>query len=322
MVFFNYLGQLGNCIFIVCSSYFLLDSKSVRANKVYKMIFDNWIVSVSFLTLFLLIGLPVSNIDIIKSVFPITFKTNWFIGCYILFYLIHPLLNLILNNINKKKLLLIVIIVSFLYLGINLIGRHFYYYNKLMGFIIIYFIVAFYKSYQNILINKRQHSIKISLVGLLCIGLTIVALNAVGLRFSYLSDKVDWLNTFVNPLCILTSLALLNYSNGIKFHAWSFINTISSLSLLIYIIHENYLLSHYIKPEIWRMIYERIGYDLLVLYFIMLSLMTFVFGCIFAFLYSSLWGTITANLACKAETYYRRKFLHLYNYIQKYDNEI
>ena len=286
------------------------------------MIFDNWIVSVSFLTIFILFGISVSSFDIIKSLFPITFETNWFIGCYILFYLIHPLLNLILQGISKKTLFLIVIIITFLYLGINLIGRHLYYYNKLVGFIIIYFIVAFYKNYKDILKNKKQQSVILSVGGFLSIGLIIIALNVAGLKVPLLADKIDWLNTYVNPLCILTSLALLNFVIGAKYHFWPFINMISSLSLLIYIIHENYILSHYIKPEIWRVIYEVKGYDLLVPIFIVLSLVTFVLGCIFAWIYSTLIGKLTSAFAFKIELYSKQCFQRFYSIIQKYDNKI
>lgn len=322
LVFFNYLGQLGNCIFIVCSSYFLLENKTVNATKVYKIIIDNWVISFLFLSTFIVLGIHISSIDTFKNVFPITFETNWFVGCYILFYLIHPLLNLIIRGISRRELLLVVSISSIFYLGVNLIGRHFYYYNKLIGFILIYFVVALYKQHQHIFIDKKQQSIFAFLFGFVLIFVTILSLNYLGLKVSIFVNKIDWLNTFVNPVCIITSLALLNYAVGIKRHVWAFINSISSMSLLIYIIHENYLLSHYIKPEIWRSIYGLFGYEHLIILFLGLSLMSFLIAVFISYAYKNFVGKQTAFLADKFTYYSKQYFLAFYNTVKKYDNKI
>ena len=38
LAFFRYFGQFGNAIFIVCSAFFLTDSKCVKVNKILQAI--------------------------------------------------------------------------------------------------------------------------------------------------------------------------------------------------------------------------------------------------------------------------------------------
>ena len=45
----------------------------------------------------------VSKSQIIRLLFPVSFNIYWFIQCYLLMYIIHPLLNKIIDNINQKS---------------------------------------------------------------------------------------------------------------------------------------------------------------------------------------------------------------------------
>lgn len=80
------LGSVGNCIFIICSSWFLLNSNKVNKKKILKLIIDSFIISITILLLiFIFSDYNVSLTEIIKSFFPITFNVNWFLTCYLLF---------------------------------------------------------------------------------------------------------------------------------------------------------------------------------------------------------------------------------------------
>lgn len=76
LLIFRYVGQIGNVIFIICSSYFLLESKKANAKKVLYIIFDTFFISIAFLIFFLLLGYDLSAKEIIEQFFPITFKNN------------------------------------------------------------------------------------------------------------------------------------------------------------------------------------------------------------------------------------------------------
>lgn len=102
--FFRNFGSIGNDIFWVCSFWFLVESKKLRASKIFQMIFDVWIISVAFLTVSLCMGTNIGNYNIIKSIFPTSFSNNWFITQYLLIYAVHPLLNTLIDKIPSKRL--------------------------------------------------------------------------------------------------------------------------------------------------------------------------------------------------------------------------
>ncbi len=89
LLLMRYAGQIGNCIFICCSAYFLLDSKTLNAKKIYHIATDTFFISIFIMLFYVIWGYPLPFQKIIISIFPITFNNNWFIGCYILYYILH-----------------------------------------------------------------------------------------------------------------------------------------------------------------------------------------------------------------------------------------
>lgn len=102
---FRHFGSLGNCIFIVCSCYFLIDSEKIKPKKIIKLIVDTTIISILIMIFFKF----VLNIDggfslasIVKMILPVLFSSYWFITAYIIVYAITPLLNNGIRSLDKK----------------------------------------------------------------------------------------------------------------------------------------------------------------------------------------------------------------------------
>ena len=77
LIFFRYSGQLGNVIFVVCSSWFLLEKKKTNYRKIFEMIADVWLISVIFLCVYLAEGwyqIPLEMI--IKCIFRLFLLTT------------------------------------------------------------------------------------------------------------------------------------------------------------------------------------------------------------------------------------------------------
>ena len=64
-----------------------------------------------------------------------------------------------------------------------------------------------------------------------------------------------------------------------------FINYISKLSLLIYIIHENIILRTYFRPAMWNYVYKRFGYSDVIQWVFIISFIIFIFGILCSILY-------------------------------------
>lgn len=136
---FHNMGQIGNDIFLVCSAWFLVDSKRTNVNKIFSMIGDCFVVSIIMLAIFSIAGYRLPTTYLIKQFLPVTFGNSWFLTCYLLLYAIHPLLNIIIENIGKKNLLLLNTIFIILYCCMSFIMNcSLFFYSDYIGFILLW----------------------------------------------------------------------------------------------------------------------------------------------------------------------------------------
>lgn len=105
-------------------------------------------------------------------------------------------------------------------------------------------------------VDNIRENIILFIIGVIgFIGIILIT-DICGLYSQVLSDKVmRWVNN-CNPFLLAMSIAMFNIARNIHFKN-RFINYISKLSLLIYIIHENIILRTYFRPAMWNYVYKR-----------------------------------------------------------------
>lgn len=91
-------------IFIIISSYFIVDSK-FKAKSVFRVAIGGvWLYSVVFTAVSMVIsGDEWTKMSIVKMMFPFYTKKYWFVNSYVLFYILSPFLNKLINTISKKQ---------------------------------------------------------------------------------------------------------------------------------------------------------------------------------------------------------------------------
>lgn len=237
----------------------------------------------------LLLGYKFSIKYIIKQFFPITFENNWFVGCYIIIYFIHPFLNKVIRNVSKKELLMLNCFNIGLYGVIQLfVGYQRYFYNNLIGFMCLYFLVGFTKLYGNEFVCNRKLNFNILII---CIALWIgglLVLDVVGLHVEILSNKMlYWLN-FMNPVLTAIGLSMFNLFWTKKEFYSKWINELSKCSLLIYLISENPTIKEYLKQSYFKTVYINYSYDYILLWSILLAVILFLISFLLALFYKKI----------------------------------
>ncbi len=140
------LGEIGNAIFLICACWFLLDSKKTNGEKIATLIGDAFFVSVVSLIIFSIMGYKFPLNYLYKQFIPVMSGNSWFLSAYILLYAIHPLLNMIIEMLDKKRLCSISVCLFIMYSCIYLVlANKGFYYSRIIGFVTIYFITAFVK---------------------------------------------------------------------------------------------------------------------------------------------------------------------------------
>ena len=282
---FRHFGVLGNSVFFICSAWFLLKSKNWNKKKWLFMVIEIWVVSiVIFIITYIILHGNISIGIIISSLFPTTFGNNWYMTCYLLFYPIHPILNSIVNMMNQRQLFRSTLVMVFLYVFMNFINCSWFFSSAIILWITIYFAIAYMQKYLMSFVDNIRENIILFIIGVIgFIGIILIT-DICGLYSQVLSDKVmRWVNN-CNPFLLAMSIAMFNIARNIHFKN-RFINYISKLSLVIYIIHENIILRTYFRPAMWNYVYKRFGYSDVIQWVFIISFIIFIFGILCSILY-------------------------------------
>ena len=306
LMIFMYLGKLGNLVFIISSSYFLSNKENTNKKKVFKLALNTIIISLIFLAIYLIANVDLSKKEIIKSIFPITFQNNWFITIYLLFIMIVPYLNIVIKHLNQKQLLRLSCTLFILYFVIAFI-RNSYCLNNLIVFVTIYFIVNYFKKYMENFLNKN--CVILLVLGIISLTILQFSTNFLGLRFEFLQNKQFYWRVNNNPMLFIIAIALFYLFKRMSFKS-HFINTISSLSLYIYLIHENLFFRRYTRVYIWHYIYEKIGYTYIIIETILYALLLFIISSIISYVYKITLDKFTDKLIEKI--FYSNKIKNIF----------
>lgn len=311
-----YSGSLGNTVFFICSAWFLLDSKGFKPKKFLQMLIDIWIVSVIILVIvFFLRNGNLHLTEIIKSFFPTFFANNWYMTCYLLFYAFHPYLNKIIYESSRISLFRLSVIAGTLYILINFTGFGTFFTSWLMQWFVLYFVMAYMKLYMKEFADNKKKNLVLLLFGLIGNIALILLTNILGLyipfeRFSQL--LLRW-NTNINVFLICATIGALNLARNIHFSS-KWINYVSGLSMLIYIIHDNILLRTYYRPQMWQYIYTNYGFQHILMWTAVMVIIVFSFGLLSAILYKETVQKLTKKIIEKTET----PLSHLYGRIENH----
>ena len=267
---FRHFGSLGNLIFFVCSAWFLCDSKRAKTDKIISLAADIWVVSVLMLAGFLLCGVRPSATHILRSLLPTTFSNNWYMTTYLLFYAIHGYLNLVMEKMGQRTHLTTAIVLGGLYCVLGSLKSDLYCGNDLTLFISVYFIICYLKKYGLRFMNAAKANRILLAVGIAASLGLILLTNYAGLRIPALSGYLLRWNRNNNPLFLMIAIAMLNLARQHRFVSPA-INYCSGLSFLIYILHENLLVSGYLRTAVWHELYQRFSHDLILVQVLVFS---------------------------------------------------
>lgn len=297
LTIFSYLGYLGNSIFFICSAWFLLRSSKYNKRKWFFMLLEIWFISMFILVVMLIIRHgDISGKILLKSILPTTFAPNWYLTCYLLFYPIHPLLNVVIQKLDKQHLFRFSAALFVIYGCFAFIKNDLFFSSTIILWIAIYFVMAYIQLYLKDFADSDKYNFMLLAVGLVgWFGIAFVA-NYLGLHISFFNDKVLRWATNYNPFLIIIAIALFNLMRKLTFKNRA-INYISSLSLLVYIIHENVVLRNYCRTALWNYVYKNYGYSHILLWVFALSFIVFMFGLVSSMIYDKTIRTFIRKLA-------------------------
>ena len=270
--YFGWTAQIGNYLFIILSGYFLSQS-TFSWRKVFRFWFQIFSISTAIGLIFFLTRTPVIGYtnwdydalgydaaakpmdlkDLLFSFIPNIWGSNWFACTYLVFYLFSPFLKILLDNLDQKKHLAIIILMLSGTIIQMIPYEGFFHPSDLYIFIMCYFAASYIRLYnpkilQNTLFNVTV-AIFILLVNFIPSGI-YAGIPKVGKLFAYFFNAFWGRYNFPTVVC---SFMIFCCFRKIHIPYNKFINTIAGTTFGVYLIHENSVLKHYVWHKIFKM---------------------------------------------------------------------
>lgn len=258
-------GVLGNTIFFVCSAWFLIGRQDTARRKSFQILAVVWTISMLSLCFYLVFWPSCLTVKaVIKSIFPTCLSNNWYMTCYIIFLFIYPWLNRLISNVSQRELLRIVLFSSALWIVINWVRPKWFFPSTLILWASIYFLIAYLRLYCPALLSNIRLGYALIAAGLFVYVAQVVVTNYLGLYvIGSLSDKVLMWASNCSPFNIMIAVGAMIVASRADLKS-KMVTRLSGLSMLVYLIHENYLLRYTARPTVWQWLYTTVGYSYVV----------------------------------------------------------
>lgn len=310
LALFRICGALGNNMFFICSVWFLVNSKKMSLKKVVHMILDVWIINMIVLIALRSIGVQLQISDTVKTFFPTTFANNWYITCYLLFYMIHPFLNRMIEQLSINEHLALTSFLFVIYFIIPVLPLeeiNLFFANEFVIFLATYVIVSFIKIYKNEWTEKLKTNKCILFVSVISYIVLILCVDFLGLRTNYFLNRLVRWNMNNSLFMFLIAFSSFNIMKKKEFINRT-INYLSSLSLLVYIFHENLAFRRYFRPVIEFSILNRFGIE----HAFICAVCMAVSLAILSFIISAIYKTFFTKIVSKLSSIISKNFLTLW----------
>lgn len=312
LALFRICGALGNNMFFICSAWFLVNSKKMSLKKVIHMILDVWIINMIVFWGLHAIGIQFQVSDTVRTFFPTTFANNWYITCYLLFYLIYPFLNRMLEQLNISEHFALTSFLFMIYFIIPVLPLeeiNLFFANELVIFLATYVIVSFIKIYKNEWTENLKLNKGILFVSIVSYVVLILSVDYLGLRTNYFLNRLVRWNMNNSLFMFLIAFSSFNMMKKKKFINRT-INYFSSLSLLVYIFHENLAFRRYFRPVIEFSILRRFGIEhafiCAVFMGVSLAILSFIISAVYKIFFTKIVSKLSSIISRNIQTLWKK----------------
>ncbi len=297
LIIFRSFGSFGNSIFFISTAWFLCESKQVKTKKCFSILLDVWIISVIWLIVMVILRSgDIAPAYIIRSLLPNLFGNNWYLTCYLIFYPLHPLLNILISHFDKRTHFRVVSGLGIPFLLINSIKEDLLYATNLTTWIALYFLISYIKKYHYEDIMKKKMSFLLIAIGIAGYLFEVLITDFIGFHIGELKHQMLHWGKNSNPFIIITALGLFVVFMKHGYRS-KIINYISSLMMLVFVIHENIVFSAYTRPLYYVFIYNNFGYGIICLWVIIGSLGVYGISLILAAVYDKTLRKVSHKLS-------------------------
>lgn len=238
LLVFGAFGKMGINCFVMISGYFMCTSR-ITAKKFAKLLLEVEFYKIVIYLVFAITGYENFSVSgFVKAVLPFTSVAQNFTGCYLIFYLLIPFLNVTVHHMSEKQHLYLVLLLVFVYVLIGTLLSGNLTMNYVTWFVVIYFLAAYVRLYPKGFFNKTKVWGILSAATFVFSVLSVVV--CVYLVQHYNIGSLHFFLVDANKvLAVVTAFCSFMFFKNIQVKQCLFINTAAASAFGVLLIHAN-----------------------------------------------------------------------------------
>ena len=254
-LFFYILGMWGktgiNC-FVLISGWFMCSSK-ITLRKFLKLLLEIEFYKIGISLVFLLLGKETISTEWFFSLLPIRNIQSGFVSCFLVFWLLIPFMNILVNNMSRRQHALLIVILLFIYTFLGTIPVFTVTMNYVSWFCTLYFIASFLRLYD----YKYKENNKAWLF-LSILSIVISVSSVIGIVYSGRNIHPYWFMSDSNKImALLCSICFFNYFRTLAIPYCKIINVFGASTFGVLLIHAH---SDTMRSWLWSDLFDNIGH--------------------------------------------------------------
>lgn len=247
-------GKMGINCFVLITGYFMCTSH-ITTKKFLKLLGEIMFYRIILYAIFLFTGYtPFSLTGFVKMVLPVSQIASNFTGCFLMFYLCIPFLNILVKNMNERQHVCLLGIVLFMYMIMGTLPKFSVTMNYVSWFCVLYFIASYIRLYPKKIFESKKFWGFAALGSFIISAISIVACLWLGEKIS--RDMAFYFVADSNKvLAVITALCGFMFFKNLKFKS-KFINTVAASTFGVLLIHAN---SDAMRQWLWKDVVNVMG---------------------------------------------------------------
>lgn len=250
-------GKIGINCFVLITGYFMCSS-NITGKKFFKLLLEVLFYKIVIFAVFYFFGYEtLSGGSILRTFLPITSISTGFTDCFLVFYLTIPFLNILVNNMDKKKHLLLVVLLLSVYSLLSVLPWIVIKYNYISWFITLYFLASYIRKYNvPILENKKACGFCALALAVLCMISVVGMMYVLGNNSDY-TRVYSFVADCSKPLAVAVSVFSFAFFKNINIRQSKLINGISATTFGVLLIHSS---SDAMRKWLWNDLLKVLDY--------------------------------------------------------------
>lgn len=257
LLVFGWAGKTGINIFVIITGYFMCTS-NITKKKFGKLLAELYFYKIVLWSIFLLTRYePFSIKGFLDMIFPFFTVADNFVSCFLLFYLLIPFINKLIQALTEKEHLRLMIWCLGVYVVLPSFAKAHVVFNYITWFSVLYIVASYIRLYPKYWFDNIKITGTFMFLSLILSWLSVVILarlsiivgKNIGIAYFFVVDSNK-------ILAFLTAISAFLFFKNLKIGYNKMINTIAASTFGVLLIHAN---SDTMRQWLWKDVCNNVG---------------------------------------------------------------